>query len=544
MAAQHRTHAPGWYPDPHGAPDWRWWDGNAWTAHVAPRILPVPANEFAPLAHQHAGRLAPLPQAPDPGEVGGVFREVTGGLAIIAAALWQFVATPDRQMHGLFLLLVTGVLLVQSGPQGWAALWRRWRILDTPTVDAAGARPGLCEIAGRAELPPGRPPVVSMLSHQPTIGWRVDVERLEGKNNHRDWITRWSNDQTAMLRQGFLVRSDGGGTIVVRVREPARALRPIAPVVTSGTTRRVVENGLVPGDRVFCLGEVTMDADGELVLDDPDIVSPNDEASELHRQRAPIAKGAVALVTAVVAVACNLVAGQAPSDPTTFDANRPIAAALTAVGILGLLAAVLLTVRWWNRLIAVREQVRAAWGHIEVDLQRRHDTIGRLVTVVKQAAAHEGATLGLVATARHQVQGTLHHGVPDDPRVQSVGADIGAGSGAERTLLAVAERHPELRTHADFARLFDALVATENRIAAGRRFYNDAITLLDQRVDRFPGLLVRRRILPRPRPTLLRFTTDALPAVGHPWAVPPPPGGVPRTMAEARVPTPPAPPPA
>src|SRR5690606_4812220 len=124
-----------------------------------------------------------------------------------AAALWQFVATPDRQMHGLFLLLVTGVLLVQSGPQGWAALWRRWRILDTPTVDAAGARPGLCEIAGRAELPPGRPPVVSMLSHQPTIGWRVDVERLEGKNNRRDWITRWSNDQTAMLRQGFLVRS-------------------------------------------------------------------------------------------------------------------------------------------------------------------------------------------------------------------------------------------------------------------------------------------------------------------------------------------------
>jgi hypothetical protein len=27
---------PGWYPDPHGAPHMRWWDGAQWTAHVGP----------------------------------------------------------------------------------------------------------------------------------------------------------------------------------------------------------------------------------------------------------------------------------------------------------------------------------------------------------------------------------------------------------------------------------------------------------------------------------------------------------------------------
>jgi hypothetical protein len=27
---------PGWYPDPHGAPAQRWWDGTAWSAHTAP----------------------------------------------------------------------------------------------------------------------------------------------------------------------------------------------------------------------------------------------------------------------------------------------------------------------------------------------------------------------------------------------------------------------------------------------------------------------------------------------------------------------------
>ena len=28
---------PGWYPDPHGAPAQRWWDGTAWSAHTAPQ---------------------------------------------------------------------------------------------------------------------------------------------------------------------------------------------------------------------------------------------------------------------------------------------------------------------------------------------------------------------------------------------------------------------------------------------------------------------------------------------------------------------------
>lgn len=27
---------PGWYPDPHGAPSARWWDGTQWTDHQAP----------------------------------------------------------------------------------------------------------------------------------------------------------------------------------------------------------------------------------------------------------------------------------------------------------------------------------------------------------------------------------------------------------------------------------------------------------------------------------------------------------------------------
>src|SRR2546430_17696112 len=30
------AHPPGWYPDPSGAPQQRWWDGTQWTQHTQP----------------------------------------------------------------------------------------------------------------------------------------------------------------------------------------------------------------------------------------------------------------------------------------------------------------------------------------------------------------------------------------------------------------------------------------------------------------------------------------------------------------------------
>jgi Protein of unknown function (DUF2510) len=33
----------GWYPDPAGSENLRWWDGTTWTAHLAPRPTPAPA---------------------------------------------------------------------------------------------------------------------------------------------------------------------------------------------------------------------------------------------------------------------------------------------------------------------------------------------------------------------------------------------------------------------------------------------------------------------------------------------------------------------
>ena len=65
--------------------------------------------------------------------------------------------------------------------------------------------------------------------------------------------------------------------------------------------------------------------------------------------------------------------------------------------ILALAAAIVVL---YNRLIRSRNRVDTSWSDIDVQLQRRHDLIPRLVTAVDQYAKYEKATLEAVTELR------------------------------------------------------------------------------------------------------------------------------------------------
>ena len=147
--------------------------------------------------------------------------------------------------------------------------------------------------------------------------------------------------------------------------------------------------------------------------------------------------------------------------------------------------AVLAWAAWaFNRLVRLRNQVKAGWSDIDVQLMRRHDLVPRLVEAVRAYAGHEQALLERVTELRSQAMATT-----SPARLASLEQAI--ESDVAR-LLVIKEAYPELKASENFLALQRDLVDVEDHLQYARRFYNGAVRGLNDGVQRFPDLLVAR----------------------------------------------------
>lgn len=137
----------------------------------------------------------------------------------------------------------------------------------------------------------------------------------------------------------------------------------------------------------------------------------------------------------------------------------------------------------FNRLASVRVHLRDSWSGVEVELKRRYELIPNLVETVKGYATHERETLEQVVRLRDVAAANQ-----DRPDRQE--ADERALEAGVRSLLAVAEGYPALESSERFLDLQRELTLTEDRIAAGRRFYNANVRELNQLCRAFPTSVV------------------------------------------------------
>jgi LemA protein len=157
---------------------------------------------------------------------------------------------------------------------------------------------------------------------------------------------------------------------------------------------------------------------------------------------------------------------------------------LIVVGILILIVAVpfFFLKGTYNELVAMEEQVNAAWAQVENQLQRRYDLIPNYVETVKGYAAHEREVFIEVAEARSRAAGA-------GSKEEEIQANQQLTSALSR-LMVVVERYPQLKANQNFIRLQDELAGTENRIAVERRRYNETVRAYNTRVRQFPTNLV------------------------------------------------------
>ena len=158
--------------------------------------------------------------------------------------------------------------------------------------------------------------------------------------------------------------------------------------------------------------------------------------------------------------------------------------ALIVIGVLLALTA-LWAIVTYNSFVSLRNDADEALSDIDVQLKRRHDLIPNLIETVKGYATHERELFQRITEARAKAMQT------------SVGSNPAAAAQAEGmlggllgNLMAVAEAYPDLKASTNFLELQRELAATEDKIAAARRYYNTTVRTFNTKLQQFPTNII------------------------------------------------------
>jgi LemA protein len=151
----------------------------------------------------------------------------------------------------------------------------------------------------------------------------------------------------------------------------------------------------------------------------------------------------------------------------------------TPMALLTVVVAMTLSGCSYNRFTGTEEAIKAQWGQVQNQLQRRNDLIPNLVETTKGFAQQEKDVFTAVAASREKLAGAR---TPEET-IKAANEQ----SAALARLLVIVENYPQLKSDATFMRLMDELAGTENRIATERMRYNERIQEYNTLRRRFPS---------------------------------------------------------
>ena len=153
---------------------------------------------------------------------------------------------------------------------------------------------------------------------------------------------------------------------------------------------------------------------------------------------------------------------------------------------IAIVAVVVIIILWvimsYNGLIRRKLKTENAWGQIDVQLQRRFDLIPNLVNSVKGYMEHEKGVLEKVTELRTSwaSASTVAEKADLDNQLSS----------ALKTILSVSENYPDLKANQNFSELQEELRNTENKISYARQFYNDSVTMYNNKLEVIPTNII------------------------------------------------------
>jgi len=321
-------------------------------------------------------------------------------------------------------------------------------------------------------------PLVCPWFDRECVAYHYSIER-KVTTTHRDSkgrtrrTTSWRTEHSENDAIDFHI--DDGEKILVRIKSADNEALVSIGTDYEGPSRRHSARVLEPGAIVSVLGVKTDDGSFAAVAEVPLLITRKERQARVrssHRSETALFVFAWLLPFAAGAIAMIL------SREWQWY-QEPLQILLVLLGGTGMAAPF-----WWlgtyNRLVRLRQQVLASFRQVDVDLAVRAALVPNLVSVVKASATHEQQLLEDLAAIRA--------GTSQDAAVAGEQRSVAA---ARQTLL-LHERHPELRADAVYRDLHERLWTVEEKLAHSRSLYNDIVQEWNDRIARFPALLVAR----------------------------------------------------
>jgi len=150
---------------------------------------------------------------------------------------------------------------------------------------------------------------------------------------------------------------------------------------------------------------------------------------------------------------------------------------VTAIILIAIIGAILS-----NQIIVEKNQVKQAYGSIEIYLKKRFDLIPNLVAMINKYMAHEKEVLLKITELRSQVDNAIEpkHKIEASNELTKIMSGLNVN----------VENYPDLKADKQFLNLQFELTDIEDQISAARRAYNAGVTSYNNKIQMFPASII------------------------------------------------------
>ncbi len=143
---------------------------------------------------------------------------------------------------------------------------------------------------------------------------------------------------------------------------------------------------------------------------------------------------------------------------------------------------ILIIIFIFNKMIFLRNGTRNTFSQVDILIRKRNNILSNLKTIIQAETKYENDVFSMISKLRSQVLSQ------DD--ISKVNDDIEKGFTISKTIIAIEEQYPTLKSNNSFTKYIKEIKHVENEILRMRHVYNNITETYNNYIQTFPRNII------------------------------------------------------